>query len=284
MSDRPHVLEAAKKLNMIAEMIVREGLSCHEMPVAEFLEGEGNLVARSLESGAEASSRVREVVPTPTVETRDLQESAEAACNPPSLETSRPQSNGRPEVAGHGTNGSAADDSANAATQSSAMTALAKQNAASGWIAQRSGVELPMVPTPCTHRTPTRPNTMPSFPSCNMHGEAELNPGPNTDSTWLATELETLPTFNIGDWDTLCGEVELSAMPDVDHLWPFEGRRAVSMSNDDWSTLCGEVEISTMQNEPVAWPGSLGVEGFAALTSDGNQPDGGEVTSGRFIS
>jgi hypothetical protein len=131
---------------------------------------------------------------------------------------------------------------------------------------------------------PTRPNTMPSFRSCNVHGEAEINPGPNTDSTWPATELETLPTLNIGDWGTLCGEVELSAMPDMDHLWPFEERRAVSMSNDDWSTLCGEVEISTMQNEPVAWPGSLGVEGFAALTSDGNRPNGGEVTSGRSVS
>jgi len=132
--------------------------------------------------------------------------------------------------------------------------------------------------------SPRWPITMPSFPSCDMRGEAELNPRPSTDSTWPATELETLSTPNVGDWDTLCGEVELSAMPYMDSLWPFEGRRAVSMSNDDWSILCGEVEISTMQNEPVAWPGSRGVEGSPALTSDGNRPNGGEVTRERFVS
>jgi len=136
MSNRPHVLEAAKKLNVIAETIVREGLNCHEMPIAEFFEDESNLVAQSLRIGAKASSRAWEVVPTPTVE------------------TSRPQSDGQPEVAGHGTNGSAVGGLANAATQSSAMTALAKQNVASGWIAQRSEAELPMVSTPCTRWTP----------------------------------------------------------------------------------------------------------------------------------
>lgn len=289
-ASRPHVLKAVKNLDMIAEGIVRDGLSFHGMPTAEFFQDKSNHVARCLKSGVEASSRVPEAVSMPSVGTRRLQESTEAACNSPSQQ----QSDGRPE-----------DDSANAETQSSAMcdiasnfprtiqshpdkagtalsrTALEKQDVAPGWSAQCGEIELTTMPTSSTQWTPSWSNTV---PSCNVRGEAEPNPALNTGSTWPATELEALPTLSMGNWNPLCGEVELSAMPDTDHLWPFEGREPVSMSNDDWSALCGEVEITTMRNAHVPWAGSLGAEGFAVLPSGGNHINEGDVTSGQALS
>lgn len=146
------------------------------------------------------------------------------------------------------------------------------------------GIDFATVPAPCTQLTTTWPSAAPPLPSCSVHGEAELNPAPDTNSTWPATGSEALQTLDIENWTPLCGEMELSAMPDVDHLWPFGARGAVSMSDEDWSALCGEVEISTMQNAYVPWMGSLGVEGFEALRPDGDRPNEGAVTNGQASS
>ncbi|KAM0707298.1 hypothetical protein Q7P35_005536 [Cladosporium inversicolor] len=103
-----------------------------------------------------------------------------------------------------------------------------------------------MTPAPCIQWTPNWTNTMPSLPSVDIPSQTGPNAVPYDDFTWSATALETLPPPYFDRLNTLCGEMELCAMPNMTPLWPPEGDGPISASSGNWKTLCGEVEISTM--------------------------------------
>jgi hypothetical protein len=123
-------------------------------------------------------------------------------------------------------------------------------------------VELAMMPAPCIQWTSTWSTTTPTLPSCNDQSETGPNAVSDQDPAWLAMGSGTLPTLDFESLNTLCGEVELCAMPDMNHLWPSGGRGSTSTLSGDWNTLCKEVEISTMQSIDVPWMASGAVQGF----------------------
>lgn len=103
-----------------------------------------------------------------------------------------------------------------------------------------------MTPAPCIQWTPNWTNTMPSLPPVDTSSQTGPSAIPGDDPTWPDTGLETLPPLDFDSLNTLCGEVELCAMPDMTALWPPGGDGSISAFSGNWQSLCGEVEISTM--------------------------------------
>lgn len=121
VANRPHLLAAARDLDMIAENIVREGLNVHGIPALDFFQDVRNQVAQSLKSGIEASSSAQEAISAPSLGVSRLQNSARSLPNMPSVESSQPQVGERSTAVGHGTSGPEVDDTTSTGTMSSTM-------------------------------------------------------------------------------------------------------------------------------------------------------------------
>lgn len=120
-----------------------------------------------------------------------------------------------------------------------------------------SEAALSTMPEPSTQWTSMWSNTVPSSASYSVGGEAALNVLPDTNSTWTAADPGTLPAFHGESWNTICGELEIRAIPDSDLLWPIESTVPALPSQNDWGALSGEVEISMMEDTRMSWiPGS----------------------------
>jgi hypothetical protein len=87
---------------------------------------------------------------------------------------------------------------------------------------------------------------MPTLPPVEIPSQTGPSAIPGDDPTWSDTGLDTLPPLDFDSLNTLCGEVELCAMPNMTALWPPGGDGSISAFSGNWQSLCGEVEINTM--------------------------------------